>query len=855
MLLQDATLTQVGAVVRSLSPAPPWVDGAEPAPLRVCLTAPELTEQPRGSRVFLRVRPEDATWLNLHRPRVADAELRLILWVDDVAMHALVSRAVDFVDWVSRIVAVPPAVVPNFAVENLRAALEADAPIVWSGPGLEDCLAVLGHDSRVWLRRDTPYPEMLERLREPGVVVVDGIEIEHDAWRVRAALAENGRGVGWIARDPVCAVAGAWQLGAQLEDWDLARTKLADAGWEHAGLAAAWFDLDRSRIDAACGQIGELRASRYAVRDIAIASAPVWALRERVGGDDVRAALDELRDGSLPEDAGGRVRWSERGRGEVGELGETGVEFMRPVLVAGLRDLARRGPVACPDAALVDVALRARLGDIGTQLELRRWEAKAVRSPERLIEWLTDRGQGRKALAIARVWTKATERRSVSGRAKARAIERARARASLVRVARLFEEPESDGALLARSFGELQQLRARWPNDRYIAYAMLCCHIEDGMRTKAARDLLNQLGGLTPPNADLEMQIVRAQHAVLRAVNERSAAVGAEKLIRGVQRSIGALFDRSPRFDDIVRLRVLIMMVSAAHCIILGHAGAASRDFSDALECTGELLVHDPSYFAVGCLEAVCRINLGRMSDAIGQPRDAQRQVSAACAILRRLNEIEMGRRDVESILQTCLNDSARVMRELGDVDASRLLLREAIARANDWRKRAVRDPSPAVESLAEQYRELGSTELAAGDRETANHYFEYALALHGESAGRGFALNDIELRERARIYAHMAAVEPSRAIYWLNRSTRTWRELLAQDSGNLITSQFLAVSLINSAKLLLNQNHTDQARAQLREAHALFESARQQGQLANLFRASAHEVAELMARLDTEAE
>ncbi|MEX1364141.1 MAG: hypothetical protein AB1Z98_13520, partial [Nannocystaceae bacterium] len=119
--------TQLGMVVRALSPDPPWSDG--PQPLRVCLRAAELESLEPGSRVLLRVREQDIEWLNLVRPMFDQERLRVVLWVDEATLDPLLRRAVDLVDWVSRSHEVPPRRWPVFAEHGMRSALHHGVPV------------------------------------------------------------------------------------------------------------------------------------------------------------------------------------------------------------------------------------------------------------------------------------------------------------------------------------------------------------------------------------------------------------------------------------------------------------------------------------------------------------------------------------------------------------------------------------------------------------------------------------------------------------------------------------------------------------------------------------------------------
>lgn len=250
VLLREATLPWVGPVVRELSPEPPWSDD-DARVLRVCLTASELSQVDVGSRVLLRIRPQDATWLNLYRPVVVDRELRLILWADAEATDVLQREAVDFFSWIVRVIEVPEATLPEFAVERLRAALETGREIAWRGPMLNETLRAAGWGAGVVeLSATMDYERMLAALKQPGLPVVAQVGSQRDVWRVRFALAHSGRPATWVALDPADDCVDSSQLGVHQLDWDQATAMLADAGRSHPALQAAWLNLEPAMVEA-----------------------------------------------------------------------------------------------------------------------------------------------------------------------------------------------------------------------------------------------------------------------------------------------------------------------------------------------------------------------------------------------------------------------------------------------------------------------------------------------------------------------------------------------------------------------------------------------------------------------------
>ncbi|MFO7567947.1 MAG: hypothetical protein R6X02_35225, partial [Enhygromyxa sp.] len=210
LCLRDATPTRLGEVVRALSPSPPWAESGEV--LQVCLRATEVLEVPPGSRVLLRVRAADLDWLNVARPLFAERKLRTVLWADAEAHEGLVRRAVDFHDWISRTVKVPPKSVPDLAVERMREAIERGLEIVWRGEGLSETIAAAGVGTTVKLHAEQPYLQLVASLRGKAVPVVTGVGSRRDAWRIRIAMAEAEHRGSWIAVDPGEVVAGMRHL-------------------------------------------------------------------------------------------------------------------------------------------------------------------------------------------------------------------------------------------------------------------------------------------------------------------------------------------------------------------------------------------------------------------------------------------------------------------------------------------------------------------------------------------------------------------------------------------------------------------------------------------------------------------
>lgn len=257
LCLSDATPTQLGPVVRALSPSPPWSTADDV--LAVCLRAMQVLEVPPGSRVLLRVRTEDLDWLNIARPLFKERKLRTVLWADKAAHEGLIRRAIDFHDWVSRTVPVPAKAVPDFAVERLRSALARGAEIGWHGPGLSETLDAVGITERVEIHAEDLFLQMRATLSGRALPIVKGVSTPEHVWRIRLALDEvRSRSADdrrWVALDPDGSLHEFEAHDARQADWDNASAKLAAAGWRHGALLAAWIDLDPARLESAVDHV------------------------------------------------------------------------------------------------------------------------------------------------------------------------------------------------------------------------------------------------------------------------------------------------------------------------------------------------------------------------------------------------------------------------------------------------------------------------------------------------------------------------------------------------------------------------------------------------------------------------
>ncbi len=518
--LTEARSTQLGAVVRALSTAPPWAERDEGV-LEVCLRADQLLAVSPGSRVLLRVRVDDLEWLNLNRPLFADRELRAALWLDEPALDGMVRSAVDLFDWVSRVVPVPAKPLPDFAVAGVRTALQARRAFAWTEGPLAQALAAAGCEQVVSIDGDASFEQLLAQLGRPELPIIEGLRSEHDAWRVRMALAWLGRDTAWVALRPQTKLAGLVRLGAEQADWDRASAQLRDQGYRHPALLAAWCELNPEHIAGLVEHPG--------------ASPDAWA--------------------PAPAD-------------------EEPVTGLAPQLAAGLAALGDE----LPSVALVDMATGG-FDDVAAALARIRWERGADERSDRWVTWLIDHGDMRRALEVTQIWL---ERRASDSTATAAAlamlgrIHEARAEArlatdALTRALAIYDElvarePERDElqrklattlALLGKLWTSLGQ------HERGRASLERALEVARGLVERAPADLANSVS-LATAHAQLgELEL------------QRGALTSATAHLREAEELLRAALARAP--DD-VELRHLL----AEALLRLGHASLASGDRDDA---------------------------------------------------------------------------------------------------------------------------------------------------------------------------------------------------------------------------------------------------------------------------------
>lgn len=199
ILVEAPDHASIGALIRTV--------GDSFGHIHVVTDVRELLSVPEGSLVALCPRTQDATWLNLKRPWIADRSLRLLIWADHELAGVLHEQAPDFYDWISHHQHCPPTPV-GFALAGLRAA--ADAPgICWYGEPDAFIALLQQHDADAKLHTisaESSYEQVLTEIRGASDAWLLFTDV-HGPFRVRRlrwALAEcdrSGRAV-FLGRQP-----------------------------------------------------------------------------------------------------------------------------------------------------------------------------------------------------------------------------------------------------------------------------------------------------------------------------------------------------------------------------------------------------------------------------------------------------------------------------------------------------------------------------------------------------------------------------------------------------------------------------------------------------------------------------
>jgi len=240
--VQDADDARLREVVRA-------VDGASPG-VAVHTDVLAVLNAPAGSTLIYVAREADLGALNMERPVFARKALRVILWNRPGLSAAMIRRSLDFYDWISDVVACPPAV-PSFAVTGLRASLVARAHgVVWRGGPLDEVFRA-AFPRRKLLRASVTdgFAALVDAVRAAGPdwIAVSGADSSERVAFVEAALADAGRRSRVVLDRAARCPPGWWSLHAVPLRIDAAARILRRA--HAAGRLAALLDLEPEAVD------------------------------------------------------------------------------------------------------------------------------------------------------------------------------------------------------------------------------------------------------------------------------------------------------------------------------------------------------------------------------------------------------------------------------------------------------------------------------------------------------------------------------------------------------------------------------------------------------------------------------
>ena len=617
-------------MIRALSLASPWASDETPA-LEVRLHGPELARVARGSRVLLRVAEDELAWLNMYRPLFADLELRAVLWAPTRAYDRLVREASDLASWILQDLPLPARALPEFAIAGVAAAIEASAPFGWRGPGLEDCLQACGDVPWFELSVDSPFVELVARLRDSGLPIITKVDDEARAWRVRMAMALAGRSDAWIARDPARPLAAMPCLHAEQDDWDAAALRLREAGWRRPELMAAWVELEPEAIREACetGDRAPRDPGEFGVEAIARGEVPIRVWRARVGDADVCEA---------------------RGWGEGPEA----------QLHRALIDLGEK----IGSEALIDEAVAIGFVDVAMVLALRRWDAGESTDASRLIEWLEARGDVARALTVAQAWMagETDERERAWAMTWLGDLHRALGKGQLA--LRFFE----DSLAIRKQLVEREPGRADLLRDLAVSYDHLGVlalaegelefalrYFDDSLATRkqlverepGRADLLRDLSFSYDKLGDIHRYLGKTELA--RTYYEDSLAIQKQLVEREPGRA-DLLRDLSHSYGNLGNLH-----------LALGDGLLARRYFDDSLAIARQLVEDEPDRADLLRDLSDSYHNLGDLHRAMGKGQLALRYFEDDLAIRKQLVEREPANADLRRDLATSFARMATV--------------------------------------------------------------------------------------------------------------------------------------------------------------------------------------------------
>ncbi|MCC6558385.1 MAG: tetratricopeptide repeat protein [Polyangiaceae bacterium] len=369
VLIDRARPERLGPLVRALA--------AEVPDLEVHVNALKLAGAAKQSTIVLIPDLDQAKWLNMERPILAERSLRVILFSDEATSAGLARSAPDFFHWISHWMECPAGPWRPAGL-GIRAAAAAGAGIVWTGGDFGAAFeAALPGQARIRISAAGSYDALVDAIRAAGdgwieVVDIDGL---FRLRRVRWAMVEAERAGRIALIEPAVEAPGFWPAhGKPMAARDACRL-LEEAGAPSAGRLAALLDLEPEAVELAAERLragvtqAELEAEPAASEDpgaeaarrctaegaAGAATSSPW--RRAIGAADVAAGADEA------EAAMHAGRWVDAGR-KAWEVGDADVaarwaqderarasDPARAAQVLGLA-LADRGELEASEAVL-----------------------------------------------------------------------------------------------------------------------------------------------------------------------------------------------------------------------------------------------------------------------------------------------------------------------------------------------------------------------------------------------------------------------------------------------------------------------------------------------------------------------
>jgi tetratricopeptide (TPR) repeat protein len=285
--VDHACPTRLGELVRALAREHPTVDVA--ADVRAAMRVPE------GSVLVLLPKGSDADWLNLQRPVFKRRELKVVLFCDRETSIALAQDAPDFFDWISVHQDCPPGPAAH-AVLGLRAALAADAPVVWTGPGKPEAIkervgsvfsAAFPGQTLRWVTPTADDEELLGDVREAGEAWVACFpRAPHHLFRFQRALVDAGRRSRALVVTDARSCPGYWPVHDRMAPFVEARRALEGEGAARAGALAALTGLEPEAVELARALLRRGEREERLVTLLATTEDPGAVLTREVYNDD-----------------------------------------------------------------------------------------------------------------------------------------------------------------------------------------------------------------------------------------------------------------------------------------------------------------------------------------------------------------------------------------------------------------------------------------------------------------------------------------------------------------------------------------------------------------------------------------